>query len=147
MLAVQARSGHSYSFWRPVNEESKLVDEALIALSKVGLQERANHQASEVSHGEHRQLEIAMALAMEPTLLLLDEPMAGLGIDETRKMIDILKTLKGEKTVLLIEHDMDAVFSLADQISVLVNGKVLATGSQQDIQSNAEVQAAYLGET
>ena len=116
-------------------------------LSMINLDNRADWLASEVSHGERRQLEIAMALATNPSLLLLDEPMAGMGQEESSAMIDILKSLHGEKTVLLVEHDMDAVFALADRISVLVYGKVIATGSPQDIRSNSEVQRAYLGET
>lgn len=146
-LAVQAREGHSFRFWRPVSRESALNDKAMEALRVVGLDDRADRVASEVSHGEHRQLEIAMALAMEPVMLLLDEPMAGMGPEETATMTGILEKLKGEKTILLIEHDMDTVFSLADRISVLVYGQVIATGSLEEIRTNREVQVAYLGET
>ncbi len=146
VLAVQARSGHSFRFWKRVRDETELTREAMQALAQVGLDDRANERASEVSHGEHRQLEIAIALAMKPEMLLLDEPMAGLGPEETRSMVSILNDLKGEITVLLIEHDMDAVFSLADRVSVLVNGHAIASGSLEEIQSNDEVQAAYLGE-
>jgi len=145
-LAVQARSGHSFRFWRPVNRESGLIDEAMEALRAVGLDDRAHRPAGEVSHGEHRQLEIAMALAMEPVMLLLDEPMAGMGPEETTTMVGILEKLRGEKTILLIEHDMDAVFSLGDRISVLVYGQVIATGSREEIQANRDVQVAYLGD-
>ncbi len=145
-LAVQARSGHSFRFWRPVNRESGLIHEAMEALRAVGLDDRAHRLAGEVSHGEHRQLEIAMALAMEPVMLLLDEPMAGMGPEETTTMVGILEKLKGEKTILLIEHDMDAVFSLGDRISVLVYGRVIATGSREEIQANRDVQVAYLGD-
>lgn len=116
------------------------------ALRAVGLDDRAHRLAGEVSHGEHRQLEIAMALAMEPVMLLLDEPMAGMGPEETTTMVGILEKLKGEKTILLIEHDMDAVFSLGDRISVLVYGRVIATGSREEIQANRDVQVAYLGD-
>jgi branched-chain amino acid transport system ATP-binding protein len=112
----------------------------------VGLDDRADRVASEVSHGEHRQLEIAMALAMEPTMLLLDEPMAGMGPEEGATLVSILEKLRGEKTILLIEHDMDAVFSLADRISVLVYGQVIATGTREEIQKNKDVQVAYLGD-
>jgi branched-chain amino acid transport system ATP-binding protein len=145
MLAVLARSGHSFKFWNRVRDESLLTNEALQALAQVGLDGRENESASEVSHGEHRQLEIGMALAMKPEMLLLDEPMAGLGQEETRSMVHILRKLKGEITILLIEHDMDAVFSLADRVSVLVNGQAIASGSLQEIQANDRVQAAYLG--
>ena len=144
-LAVQARSGHSFRFWAAASSESALIDAAMKALGAVGLDDRAHKPASEVSHGEHRQLEIAMALAMEPVMLLLDEPMAGMGPEETATMVDILGKLKGDKTILLIEHDMDAVFSLGDRISVLVYGRVIATGTREQIQANPDVQVAYLG--
>ncbi len=146
MLAVQARKGHSFRFWSKVAMDAEIVDEALAVLHTVGLAAKAGHVASEVSHGEHRQLEIAMALAMEPTMLLLDEPMAGIGREETGEMVQILKQIKGQKTVLLVEHDMDAVFSLADRISVLVYGRVVATGTPDAIRNNSDVQRAYLGE-
>jgi len=146
-LAVQAREGHSFRFWRPVRRESDINDQAMEALRVVGLDDRAERVASEVSHGEHRQLEIAMALAMKPVMLLLDEPMAGMGPEESATMTGILEKLKGEKTILLIEHDMDAVFSLADRISVLVYGQVIATGTREEIRSNRDVQEAYLGGT
>ncbi len=146
MLAVQARKGHSFRFWAKVADDAGIVDEALAVLRNVNLAEKANRVASEVSHGEHRQLEIAMALAMEPTMLLLDEPMAGIGREETGEMVQILKQVKSRKTILLVEHDMDAVFSLADRISVLVYGRVIATGAPDAIRNNPEVQRAYLGE-
>ena len=145
-LAVQARSGHSFRFWKPAHEETELLESAMDALRTVGLDDRADRVASEVSHGEHRQLEIAMALAMEPTMLLLDEPMAGMGPEEGATLVSILEKLRGEKTILLIEHDMDAVFSLADRISVLVYGQVIATGTREEIQKNKDVQVAYLGD-
>lgn len=146
-LAVQASQGHAFRFWSNARQDRTLRQSAHEWLSMVNLDDRADWLASEVSHGERRQLEIAMALATNPSLLLLDEPMAGMGQEESSAMIDILKSLHGEKTVLLVEHDMDAVFALADRISVLVYGKVIATGSPQDIRSNSEVQRAYLGET
>lgn len=146
-LAVQAHAGHSFRFWKPVSRESAINDKAMDALRVVGLDDRADRVAREVSHGEHRQLEIAMALAMEPVMLLLDEPMAGMGPEETAVMTGILERLKGEKTILLIEHDMDTVFSLADRISVLVYGRVIATGTREEVRANREVQVAYLGET
>lgn len=116
------------------------------SLNEVGLGDRADQIAGEISHGEQRQLEIAMALALKPKLLLLDEPMAGMSKEESAKMIGLLKQLKGETTILLIEHDMDAVFSLADTMSVLVNGHIIATGSTEEIRNNAKVQQAYLGD-
>ncbi len=145
-LAVQANQGHAFRFWANARRDPTLRRSAHEWLGMVNLDDRADWLASEVSHGERRQLEIAMALATEPSLLLLDEPMAGMGQEESGAMISILKSLRGEKTVLLVEHDMDAVFALADRISVLVYGKVIATGSPQDIRSNSEVQRAYLGE-
>ena len=146
-LAVQAHDGHSFRFWKPATTESQLRKPALEVLEKVGLANRAGSIASALSHGERRQLEIAMALATNPRFLLLDEPMAGMGVEESAAMVDILRSLKGEKTILLVEHDMDAVFALADRISVLVYGRVIATGKPDAIRSNADVRSAYLGET
>ena len=145
-LAVQARDGHSFRFWKDARSQPRLRDPALAALLRVGLADRANVTAQYLSHGEHRQLEIAMALATEPKMLLLDEPMAGMGADESHRMVDILLSLKGVQTILLIEHDMDAVFALADRITVLVYGRALATGSADEIRANPEVRTAYLGE-
>ena len=145
-LAVQAHSGHSYRFWKPAHTETRLREPARAALQHVGLAERAEQRAAEVSHGEHRQLEIAMALATQPTLLLLDEPMAGMGAEESARMIEILRALKGQKTMLLVEHDMDAVFALADQITVLVYGKVIASGPPDVIRNDTAVRRAYLGD-
>jgi branched-chain amino acid transport system ATP-binding protein len=146
MLAVQGNSGHSFRFWSPVRNDSSMRDAAMSSLEEVGLQDRADRVAANVSHGEQRQLEVAMALAMKPRLLLLDEPMAGMGKEEGAMMVDILKRLRGEMTILLVEHDMDAVFSLADQLSVLVNGHIIATDTVENIRANDEVQKAYLGE-
>jgi branched-chain amino acid transport system ATP-binding protein len=112
----------------------------------VGLEKRSHVIAANLSHGEQRQLEIAMALATQPRLLLLDEPVAGMGTDESQRMIGFLAGLKGEKTIVLVEHDMDAVFSLADRISVLVYGRIIATGTPAQIRADAGVRAAYLGE-
>ena len=145
-LAVQAHDGHSFRFWADARAEARLRTPALAALERVGLDGRADVTARHMSHGEHRQLEIAMALAAQPKMLLLDEPMAGMGQDETRRMVEILQELKGEQTILLIEHDMDAVFALADVITVLVYGSAIATGTPEDIRINDEVRAAYLGE-
>ena len=146
MLAVQAHSGHSYCFWQDARQDDQLVQPALKVLKQVGLLERKNIITRELSHGEHRQLEIAMALATQPKLLLLDEPMAGMGAEETQKLIAILKKLKTGKTMILIEHDMNAVFSLADRITVMVYGKIIATGSPKEIRANQKVKAAYLGD-
>jgi branched-chain amino acid transport system ATP-binding protein len=145
-LAVQAHAGHSFRFWKPAREDRALVEPALHILKTIGLEKRKNVPAAELSHGEQRQLEIAMALATEPRLLLLDEPVAGMGTDESARMVEFLATLKGTKTIVLVEHDMDAVFSLADRISVLVYGRIIATGTPAEIRANAEVRAAYLGE-
>ncbi len=145
-LAVQAHAGHSFRFWRPAREDRSLTEPAVRILERIGLVERKDILAANLSHGEQRQLEIAMALASEPRLLLLDEPVAGMGTDESQRMIELLATLKGEKTIVLVEHDMDAVFSLADRISVLVYGRIIATGTPAEIRANAEVRSAYLGE-
>ncbi len=146
-LAVQAHDGHSFRFWQPATTQARLRKPALEVLEKVGLAHRAGTIASAMSHGERRQLEIAMALATNPSFLLLDEPMAGMGVEESAAMVSILRSLKGEKTILLVEHDMDAVFALADRISVLVYGRIIATGKPEDIRKNADVRSAYLGET
>ena len=146
MLAVQAHNGHSYCFWQDARQDDQLVEPALKVLKQVGLLGRKNIMTRELSHGEHRQLEIAMALATQPKLLLLDEPMAGMGAEETQKLIAILKKLKTGKTMILIEHDMNAVFSLADRITVMVYGKIIATGSPKEIRANQKVKAAYLGD-
>jgi branched-chain amino acid transport system ATP-binding protein len=149
-LAVQAHAGHSFRFWHAARKDRSLTDPALQILKSVGLDERKDILAAELAHGEQRQLEIAMALATQPRLLLLDEPVAGMGTDESARMVELLGTLKGKdagsKTIVLVEHDMDAVFSLADRISVLVYGRIVATGSPAEIRANAEVRAAYLGE-
>jgi branched-chain amino acid transport system ATP-binding protein len=145
-LAVQAHAGHSFRFWRPARADRSLTDPAIQILEKIGLGERKHMRAANLSHGEQRQLEIAMALATRPRLLLLDEPVAGMGTDESQRMIGLLAALKGEKTIVLVEHDMDAVFSLADRISVLVYGRIIATGTPAEIRANAEVRSAYLGE-
>ena len=146
MLAVQAHAGHSFRFWRAAREETALRSPARAILEEVGLGGRSEVLAANLAHGEQRALEIATALATRPRLMLLDEPVAGMGAEETRRMIEFLSTLKGRKTIILVEHDMDAVFSLADRISVLVYGRIIATGTPQEIRANAEVRRAYLGE-
>ena len=145
-LAAQAHAGHSFRFWKPARDESALREPAMAALRRVGLAERAHTIVSDMSHGEHRQLEIAMALATRPRMLLLDEPMAGMGPEESARLVTLLRELKKEFTILLIEHDMEAVFALADRISVLVYGRVIATGRPDAIRVNPEVRRAYLGE-
>lgn len=144
-LAVQAHDGHSFRFWRPVADDAALRAPALRALELVGLQQRADIPANALSHGEHRQLELAMALATQPKLLLLDEPMAGMGPEDSARMVQMLRKLKGSVSILLIEHDMEAVFALADRITVLVYGRAIATGTPQEIRANADVRDAYLG--
>ncbi|MET0874298.1 MAG: ABC transporter ATP-binding protein [Pseudolabrys sp.] len=145
-LAVQAHAGHSFRFWRDARREAELREPARAALARVGLNVRENLPASALSHGEHRQLELAMALASKPRMLLLDEPMAGLGPEESARMVTMLRELKKELTILLVEHDMEAVFALADRITVLVYGRVIASGKPEEIRSNAQVRDAYLGE-
>jgi branched-chain amino acid transport system ATP-binding protein len=145
-LAVQAHAGHSFRFWRDARSEAELREPARAALERVGLGARADVAASALSHGEHRQLELAMALVGRPRLLLLDEPMAGLGPEESARMVAMLRALKSEVTILLVEHDMEAVFALADRITVLVYGRVIASGAPADIRANAQVREAYLGE-
>ncbi len=145
-LAVQAHAGHSFHFWRNARSEKELREPAQAALKRVGLAERANERASALSHGEHRLLELAMALAGNPRLLLLDEPMAGLGPEESARMVAMLRALKSEFTILLVEHDMEAVFALADRITVLVYGRVIASGAPDAIRADKQVRDAYLGE-
>jgi len=145
-LAVQAHAGHSFRFWRPARAERALREPAREMLARVGLAERAEVVAGALAHGEQRQLEIAMALATRPRLLLLDEPVAGMGIDESQRMVPLLRTLRGTHTMVLVEHDMDVVFALADRICVMVYGRVIATGAPEVIRANPEVRRAYLGE-
>ena len=145
-LAVQAHAGHSFHFWKDARKDPVLREPALVFLKQVGLEERADIVAGQLSHGEHRQLEIAMALATRPKMLLLDEPMAGMGPEESKAMVKILQGLKRKLTILLIEHDMDVVFTLADQITVMVYGRGIATDAPEAIRKHPEVQAAYLGE-
>ena len=145
-LAVQAHRGHSFRFWRDARSEEELRKPAFDTLARVGLTERAAVRVDRLSHGEYRQLEIAVALATGPRLLLLDEPMAGLGPEESAEMVHTLRALKGSTTILLIEHDMQAVFALADRITVLVYGRIIASGEPAAIREDAAVRRAYLGE-
>jgi len=146
MLAVQAVSGSSFRFFRPVMKDEQLVDTAHAVLDEVELGDRADIIAAELSHGERRQLEMAMALALRPKLLLLDEPMAGMGPEGSKRLTSFLDRLREQVPILLIEHDMEAVFSLADRISVLVYGSIIATGTVDEIRKDARVREAYLGE-
>jgi branched-chain amino acid transport system ATP-binding protein len=145
-LAVQANAGHSFRFWRNARTDAELLSPARDFLRQVGLGERLDVLAANLAHGEQRQLEVAMVLATRPRLMLLDEPMAGMGIEESQRMIELLSGLKRKQTMVLVEHDMDAVFRLADRISVLVYGRIIATGAPDEIRANREVRAAYLGE-
>jgi len=145
-LAAQARDGHSFRFFADARKERVLREAAMEALTRVGLRERANVQVSRLSHGEQRELELAVALATRPQLLLLDEPMAGLGVTESARMVKLLQELRKEVTIVLVEHDMEAVFALADRISVLVYGRVIASGTPDAIRQNDEVKRAYLGD-
>ena len=145
-LAIQAQQGHSFRFWKSARGDRDLAVPAREVLDEVGLGERADIIAGNLAHGEQRQLEIAMALASRPKMLLLDEPMAGMGVEESEQMTGYLARLKGQVAMLLVEHDMDAVFALADRITVLVYGRVIATGAPDDIRANEDVRAAYLGE-
>jgi len=145
-LAAQAHAGHSFSFWRNARKESGLRMAAQAALERVGLAHRAGVLVSRLSHGEQRELELAVALATKPQLLLLDEPMAGLGVTESARMVKLLQELRKEVTIVLVEHDMDAVFALADRISVLVYGRVIASDVPSAIRQNEDVKRAYLGD-
>ncbi|WP_378942129.1 ABC transporter ATP-binding protein [Mesorhizobium sp. ANAO-SY3R2] len=145
-IAIQVRQGHSFRFWRNVRSETMLRDEASLFLATAGLEARADELVANLSHGEQKQLELAVALATKPRLLLLDEPMAGLGHVESQQMIEMLRGLKKQVSMLLVEHDMDAVFALADRVSVLVYGRIIASGTVDEIRDNPEVRTAYLGE-
>jgi len=146
MLAVQARAGRGFSFMQAVASEPAITAPAIEALRQVGLAERATALAASMAHGEHRQLELAMTLAGSPRLLLLDEPMAGMSQKESEEMISLIRTLKGRYAIILVEHDMDAVFALADRISVMVYGRIIVTGTPAEIRRNRMVKEAYLGE-
>jgi branched-chain amino acid transport system ATP-binding protein len=145
-LAAQAHDGHSFRFWGNARKEKHLREAARAALARVGLEQRADTVVSQLSHGEQRELELAVALATKPQLLLLDEPMAGLGITESARMVELLQELRREVTIVLVEHDMDAVFALADRITVLVYGRVIASDTPSAIRQNEEVRRAYLGD-
>ena len=143
---AQAHRGHSYRFWADARKEAPLREAARAALTRVGLDKRGDVPVSELSHGEQRELELAVALATKPQLLLLDEPMAGLGVTESARMVKLLQELRKEVTIVLVEHDMEAVFALADRITVLVYGRVIACDVPDAIRKHDEVKRAYLGE-
>jgi branched-chain amino acid transport system ATP-binding protein len=145
-LAKQAHAGHSFGAWQALLQRSHLVDAAEHAIAQAGLSHRISQSVSDLAHGERRQLELAMVLVSQPQVLLLDEPMAGMSHQESMKVIDLLASLKSHYTLLLVEHDMQAVFTLADTISVLVNGALIASGKPQDIRQNSDVRSAYLGD-
>jgi branched-chain amino acid transport system ATP-binding protein len=145
-LAVQARQGHSFRFWTPVARQPSLTEPALMALEEAGLGDYAHTAAGDLAHGQQRQLELAMVLAARPRVLLLDEPMAGMSQAESQQMTRTLDRLRSRYAILLVEHDMEAVFSLADTVSVLVYGRCIATGTAAEVRANPEVQQAYLGE-
>lgn len=145
-MAVQARSGSSFRFFASAARETALNDAAMAALARVGLDDRAQRRAGSLSHGEKRQLEIAIALATGARLLLLDEPLAGTGHEESAVLVALMAELKTTHTIVLIEHDMDAVFALADRVSVLVYGRLIATGTAEEVRVHPEVRTAYLGE-
>ncbi|AEG93335.1 ABC transporter ATP-binding protein [Ramlibacter tataouinensis] len=145
-LAAQSRAPHPARWLRRATSFAATNERAQRALALAGLEHRKDAVAGTVSHGEQRQLEIAMTLATEPRVLLLDEPLAGMGTVEAERMVELLQRLKAEHAVMLVEHDMDAVFALADRLTVMVNGQVIASGTPAQIRADANVQAAYLGE-
>jgi branched-chain amino acid transport system ATP-binding protein len=145
-LAVQAREGRNLGFWRPARAERARYAAAAAVAERVGLAAQLDQLAGALSHGEQRQLEVGLALALQPQLLMLDEPMAGMGTEESERMVALLQDLRGQVTMLLVEHDMDAVFRLADRISTLVSGRVIATGTPEEIRAHPDVQRAYLGD-
>jgi branched-chain amino acid transport system ATP-binding protein len=145
-LAVQAHTGGSWRFWASARRDVERHTQAAEVAERVGLGHALHTPAGALSHGEQRQLEVGLALALRPKLLLLDEPLAGMGPEEGDRMVELLAHLRGEATLLLVEHDMDAVFRLADRISVLVSGRIIATGTPEGIRSDPQVQRAYLGE-
>ena len=145
-MAVQARSAGGFNLWKSARRQARLREPARQALHRVGLGDRAHVRVSALAHGEKRQLELAMALSLDASLLLLDEPMAGMGAEESQRMTALLRELKGRYAILLVEHDMDAVFALADRVTVLVYGKTIFTGTPDEVRRHPDVRAAYLGE-
>ncbi|MBU2944372.1 ABC transporter ATP-binding protein [Shimia thalassica] len=146
VLGAMGRRGRVMRFFAPVLKDAALLNDAMRALERVGLQDVAHVETAVLSHGQRRQLEVAVALTLEPKVFLMDEPMAGLGAEGSQDLIRVLDALRHEAPILLVEHDMDAVFALADRISVLVYGQIIATGAPEDIRHNADVRTAYLGD-
>ena len=144
-LAIQAHHGHSFSFWRRVSAEADIQEQAAEVLRSVGLREQLDSVAGNLAYGEQRHLELAIALATKPKLLVLDEPLAGMGRSDSDRVLEFLKSLKNQYTILLIEHDMDAVFALADRISVMVYGRLIKSDSPDNVRSDEFVRNAYLG--
>ncbi|KLN60400.1 branched-chain amino acid ABC transporter substrate-binding protein [Kiloniella spongiae] len=145
-MAIQSQQGHSFRFWENARKDNSLRTPSRKILERVGLSDFADNPAMDLAHGQQRQLELAMVLATAPSMLLLDEPMAGMGQSESLRMMELLRPLKGDVTMLLVEHDMDVVFALADMITVLVKGQVLLTGTPDEIKNHPEVRRAYLGD-
>lgn len=146
-LAAQSRQKTSFRFFRPAHAMKEVKALAQKSLERCGLSSRSDWLASSLSYGEQRQLEIGMMLATQPSLLLMDEPMAGMGKEESESLVKLIRELSDDYTILLIEHDMDAVFAVADRLTVMVNGRVLETGSVEQIRSSRQVQEAYLGDS
>ena len=146
MLAVQGASGRSYAFWQPVLSDKSLVEPAREFLHRVGLGHAVNTRVSAMAYGARRQLELAMTMALRPKVMLLDEPMAGMSHTESDGMVALLQKLKGSYSILLVEHDMDVVFALADRVTVVVYGRPIACGTPEEIRNNSEVRLAYLGD-
>ena len=145
-LSAQARFQQAWAFWRQADKDAVTVDIAHEVALRVGLEDALERQAGFLSHGQKRQLEIAMCLATAPQVLLLDEPLAGMGAEETERMLGLLQALKKDHAILLVEHDMDAVFRIADRITVMVNGHVIASGTPDEVRTNGDVRSAYLGD-
>ncbi|MEH6630670.1 MAG: ABC transporter ATP-binding protein [Halopseudomonas aestusnigri] len=145
-MAIQSQQGHSFRFWEDARRDQSLRVPAQKILERVGLKGFADRPVTSLAHGQQRQLELAMVLATAPTMLLLDEPMAGMGQSESLQMMELLRPLRGDITMLLVEHDMDVVFALADVVTVLVKGQALATGTPDEIRANPDVRRAYLGD-
>ncbi len=145
-LCAQAQHQKALAFWQSADTDSSTLSIAQTVAERVGLGDVLERQAGVLSHGQKRQLEIAMCLATSPKVLLLDEPLAGMGAEETERMLELLDELKSDHAILLVEHDMDAVFRIAELITVMVNGVVIATGTPDEVKQNAEVKSAYLGD-
>ena len=144
-LAIQASLGQVFSAWRPVKQDVESHDRAMAILERLGLADKHHWRIEQLSHGEQRALEVGMALAGKPKLVLLDEPLAGMGLQESEAMTQLIDSLRRDFSVLLIEHDVEAVFRLADTVSVLVSGRIVASGKPADVRANPAVTAAYLG--